>query len=61
MGYQRDCPDKPSRCIKRRAETRQSASDVAARRLGQAGAYFPVREDLAEASTATDGALWRER
>ena len=29
-------------------------------RLGQDEAYFTVREILAEASTATDGVLWRE-
>ncbi len=34
---------------------------MAARRLGQAGAYFTVREDLTETSSAADGVLWRER
>jgi hypothetical protein len=30
---------------------------VAAHRLGQVEAYFTVREDLSEASTAADGVL----
>jgi hypothetical protein len=38
---------------------RQSASDVAARRLGQDEAYLTVREVLSEASTVADGVLWR--
>jgi hypothetical protein len=40
---------------------RQSASDVAAHRLGQVEAYFNVREVLSEASTAADGVLSRKR
>jgi len=43
-----------------RGKTRQSASDVAARSLGQVEAYFTVRDVLAEASTVADGMLWRE-
>jgi hypothetical protein len=34
---------------------RQGAPDVASRRLGQAEAYFTVREVLAEASKGADG------
>jgi hypothetical protein len=41
-------------------KTRQSASDVAAHRLGQGEAYLTVREVLSEASTAADGVLSRE-
>jgi 5-deoxy-D-glucuronate isomerase len=44
-----------------RAKTRQSASDVAAHKLGQDEAYLIVREILFEASTAADGVLWCER
>jgi hypothetical protein len=33
---------------------------VASRRLGQAEAYFTVREVLAEASKGADGVHWRE-
>ncbi len=44
-----------------RGKTRQSAPDVAARRLGQDEAYLTVREVLSEASTAADGVLSRER
>jgi hypothetical protein len=43
-----------------RGKTSQSASDVAAHSLGQAEAYFIVRDVLAEASTAVDGVLWHE-
>jgi hypothetical protein len=43
-----------------RGKPRQSAPDVAAHRLGQDEAHFTVRETLAEASMAADGALWRE-
>ena len=43
-----------------RGKTRQGAPDVASRRLGQAEAYFTVREVLAEASTGADGVLWSE-
>jgi hypothetical protein len=43
-----------------RGKTRQSASDVASRSLGQVEAYLTVREILAEASKGTDGVLWRE-
>ncbi len=44
-----------------RGKTRQSATDVAARRLGQDEAYLTVRDILSEASTAADGVLWCER
>jgi len=44
-----------------RGKTRQSAPDVAARRLGQDEAYLTVRDILSEASTVSDGVLWRER
>ena len=44
-----------------RGKTRQSASDVAAHRLGQDEAYLTVRDILSEASTAADGVLWFER
>jgi hypothetical protein len=43
-----------------RGKTRQGAPDVASRRLGQAEAYFTVREVLPEASTGADGEHWRE-
>ena len=43
-----------------RGKTRQGASDVASRSLGQVEAYLNVREILAEASKGTDGVLWRE-
>ena len=43
-----------------RGKTRQGAPDVASRRLGQAEAYFTVREVLPEASTGADGVHWRE-
>jgi hypothetical protein len=43
-----------------RGKTRQGASDVAWRRLGQVEAYFTVREILPEASKGADGILWRE-
>jgi hypothetical protein len=44
-----------------RGKTRKSASDEAARRVGQVEAYLTVREVLSEASTAADGVLSRER
>ena len=44
-----------------RGKTRQSVSDVAARRLGEDEAYLIVRDILSEASTVADGALSRER
>ena len=44
-----------------RGRTRQSASDVAVRRLGQVEAYLTVREVLSETSTAADGLLSLER
>ncbi|MEE8317180.1 MAG: hypothetical protein V3R70_11580, partial [Syntrophobacteria bacterium] len=44
-----------------RGRTRQSVTEVAARRLGEDEAYFTVREILAAASTVADGALSRER
>jgi len=44
-----------------RVKTLKSASDVAARRLGQVEAYLTVREVLSEASTAADGVLSSER
>ena len=53
--------DAQRRRLRRVGKTRKSASDVAARRLGQVEAYFTVREILSEASTASDGVLWRER
>jgi hypothetical protein len=43
-----------------RGKTRQGATDVASRRLGQVEAYFTVREILPEASKGADGVLWRE-
>ncbi len=43
-----------------RGKTRQSVPDVAARRLGEDGAYLAVRDILSEASTVADGALSRE-
>ena len=50
----------PSVADLRRGKTRQRATDVASRSLGQVEAYFTVREILAEASKVTDGILWRE-
>ena len=44
-----------------RGKTRQSATDVDARRLGQDEQYLTVREILSEASTVADGVLSRER
>ncbi len=43
-----------------RGKTRQGASDVASRRLGEVEAYLTVREILPEASKGEDGVLWRE-
>ena len=43
-----------------RGKTRQGASDVASRSLGQVEAYLTVREVLPEASKGADGVLWRE-
>jgi len=43
-----------------RGKTRQGASDVVARSLGQAEAYLTVREVLTEASRGADGSLWPE-
>ena len=43
-----------------RGKTRQGASDVVSRSLGQIEAYLTVREILAEASKGADGVLWRE-
>jgi len=43
-----------------RGKTRQGASDLASRSLGQIEAYLTVREILAEASKGADGVLWRE-
>ena len=43
-----------------RGKTRQGASDVASRRLGEVEAYFTVREILPEASKGADGVLWCE-
>ena len=45
----------------RRVKTRQSASDVDARRLGQDEQYLTVCEILSETSTLADGALSPER
>jgi hypothetical protein len=42
-------------------KTCQSASDVAAHRLGQDEAYLTVRDSLSEASTVADAVLWCER
>ena len=43
-----------------RGKTRQRATDVGARRLGQDEQYLTVREILSEASRVADGALSRE-
>jgi hypothetical protein len=43
-----------------RGKTRQGATNVASRRLGQVEAYFTVREILPEASKGADGVAWRE-
>jgi hypothetical protein len=43
-----------------RGKTRQGATDVASRRLGQVEAHFTVREILPEASKDANGVLWRE-
>ena len=43
-----------------RGKTRQGATDVASRSLGQVEAYLTVREILAEASKGAYGALWPE-
>ncbi len=43
-----------------RGKTRQSASDVASRRLGQVEAYLTVREILPEVSKGADGVRWCE-
>ena len=51
----------PNVAYPRRGKTRQSASNVGARRLGQDEQYLTVREILSEASTLADGALSRER
>ncbi len=53
----------PTVAYLRRGKTRQSAirRRRTAHSLGQVEAYLTVREVLSEASTATDGALSRER
>ena len=56
-----ECLLYPNVAYPHRGKTRQSASDVDARRLGQDEQYLTVREILAEASTFADGALSRER
>jgi hypothetical protein len=43
-----------------RGKTCQGAPDVASRRLGQAEAYFTVREVLPEAGKGVDGVHWGE-
>ena len=45
------CQVNPNVADPHRVKTRQSASDVAARMLGQNLAYLSVRETLSEAST----------
>ena len=53
--------DAQRRRLRRVGKTRKSASDVAARRLGQVEAYLTVRQVLSEASTTSNGVLSRER
>ena len=51
----------PNVAYSRRGKTRQSVSNVGARRLGQDEQYLTVREILSEVSTLAEGALPRER
>ena len=53
-----DCYLYPNVANLHRGKTRQGASDVASRSLGQVEAYLTVREILAEASKGADGVLW---